>query len=69
MSGLNILDMNIDIWFESKAFIIARLSSSKNWTTLGFTGGRHGVFLRVYEFRVRIALLPSVNKICLVEGT
>ena len=69
MSGLNILDMNIDSWSEPKAFMIARLSFSENWMTLGLTGKRHRVFLRVSEFRVRITLLPSIDIICLVEGT
>ena len=69
MSSLNILDMNMDNWLVSKAFMIARLSSSEDWTALGFTGGRHRVFLRVSEFKVRITLLPSIDKICLVEGT
>ena len=69
MSSLNILDINMDNWSESKAFMVARLFSSKNWTVSGFAGGRQRVFLRVYEFKVRITLLPSEDRICLVEGT
>lgn len=69
MFGLNILDINIYNWSGSKAFMMARFFSSENWMVSGFAGGRQRVFLRVTEFKVRITLLPSEDRICLVEGT
>ena len=69
MAGLNILDINIYSWLGSKYFMIFRLFLSENWTTSGFVGGRQRVFLRVFEFKLRITLLPFEDRICLVEGT
>ena len=68
MSGRNILDMKVYNWLELRAFIIASLFSSENWTALGFRVGRQRALLKVYEFMIAITLVPNKERICLVEG-
>jgi peroxiredoxin len=66
--GKNILDIKVNNWSEFRAFTIARLCSSENLAALGFGDGRQRAFLKAYGIMVVITLVPSKERICLVEG-
>ena len=69
MSGKNILELKVNNWSKFRAFTIAKLFYSENWTTLWFGDGRQRAFLQVSGFMVAITLVPSEERIFLVEGT